>query len=697
MATHHTSQRTTQLGSGLVAILLVTRSRPGPRLVFHYPPSVDVHEIAPGNSQTSAFNSDSDEDDDPVVHHRSVPRINPGFAHLASGKGPTEPGGDHDSFLGHSVETLEKLLAPGRWADGKKFEISIDGLTFIGHPVYAPEDGKWNRNKQSSQKNVNTNHGDSPKTNFLKLSKTSGRRSIRDHSFEPESLDSYMDPILGTSMDSNSTTSGMVADQITMFHVVFVLRSGNRYNKGEAFAVYNDQARRLSRALQYCQKEHDYVTTESRKLIALRNKAKHTQDAGLGAWARIAEASELAWALQELFCQTVSGKIATFRLHGMQISLQLKTRHHHDLDSAKESKYLSPQSALLLLEPKDVVLAELSQTDVSPLATFVRELRPTKNLSKHATNLNIPIAEILHLSHHLIKWRKARLLRMPLHQRNTYVINPHAPMCDLDVHIRQYEKLFPHHLPSLPSMLKILGGGKPIRYGLLPPSRDHRNVYMDILAFLVREGFVRQLLTQGWLKIPYDYEPHPHPSPHHVDHHQHHHHHEGALFGGSERPPRPFSAMSLLSPHLRTAAAEDDEIASVSSDKTALPPGATSISRPSTANINKSLKRLSTATQITVTQLSAHHGEDSHHHPLHHHHQHDTIAASPAAAFILSPTDPSSKEMVLMSKVKQSFANTDARDLFKAVLPYLDGEHSFEEIAARIGFKRARVEESTLR
>jgi hypothetical protein len=68
---------------------------------------------------------------------------------------------------------------------------------------------------------------------------------------------------------------------------------------------------------------------------------------------------------------------------------------------------------------------------------------------------------------------------------------------------------------------------------------------------------------------------------------------------------------------------------------------------------------------------------------------------------ILSPSDPSSSETRLISKVKQGLVSGDGdddddedeRELFELVLPYLDGEHCLEEIAAAIGRKRARVEE----
>jgi predicted transcriptional regulator len=574
------------------------------------------------------------------------------------------------ALLGHSVETLEKLLSPGRWSDGKKFEISVDGVTFVGHPVYAFEDGRWNKDEHDAGKTPRP--GDETEgSKFFKATARGKGRSFHDYSPIPGSLDSYMGPSLGTSMDSTSTTSGVVADQINMFHVVFVLKSSAHLAKDETFAMYNDHARRLSRALHYCQKEYNYVTEQTRRLTALKLKVKSAAATDSDSWARMIETSELAWALQEIYFQTRKGEIASFRLHGMEISLQLKNRFPSDrTNDHADSKELSPFSALLLLVPKQELLAELLHTDSLLLASFIRELKPTKNLLKHAAMLGAPIKDVLYLAHHLIKWRKARLLRMPLHQRNIYAISSTAPLSDLDVHMAEYELRFPGHLPSLPSMLRVLSG-KAIHFGQLPPSRDHRIVYMDILAFLVKHGFVKQVLTHGWLRVPLNYEP-----PSSGDEHE------------KQDRTRPFPIASLLSPHLR-AAPDDDETISVSSERTALPP-TTPASRPSTATTaHRSNQRLSTATQFAIPTIPG---------PGEERDAHAAAATATASTIILSPSDPSSGETRLISKVKRGLAagGGDAEkrgELLELMLPHLDGDHCLEEIAAAIGRKRARVEE----
>ena len=49
----------------------------------------------------------------------------------------------YNSALGYSLDFLSDMLTPPRSASNRKFEICVDELVFIGHPVYIGPDGKW--------------------------------------------------------------------------------------------------------------------------------------------------------------------------------------------------------------------------------------------------------------------------------------------------------------------------------------------------------------------------------------------------------------------------------------------------------------------------------------------------------------------------------------------------------------------------
>jgi hypothetical protein len=50
---------------------------------------------------------------------------------------------DYDTLLGYDMIFLSNLLAPQRSVCNRRFELSVDDLTFLGHPMRADKDGKW--------------------------------------------------------------------------------------------------------------------------------------------------------------------------------------------------------------------------------------------------------------------------------------------------------------------------------------------------------------------------------------------------------------------------------------------------------------------------------------------------------------------------------------------------------------------------
>ena len=107
----------------------------------------------------------------------------------------------------------------------------------------------------------------------------------------------------------------------------------------------------------------------------------------------------------------------------------------------------------------------------------------------------------------------------------------------------------------------------------------------------------------------------------------------------------------------------DDDSASVSSERTAIP--------VSIADAAK--KRLHELSPVT-TVLDAGNGE------------------STAVQLIMNPRSPSALESSCIEHVRESIADGELTERFDTLLPYFDGEHAFEEIAAREGLKRSSVE-----
>jgi hypothetical protein len=332
--------------------------------------------------------------------------------------------------------------------------------------------------------------------------------------------------------------------------------------------------------------------------------------------------------------------IAGIRLDGMEMSLQVPPQQRPD-DLA-----VTPLSAILLLESRETLIRTLEDhRDASLLSYFVRESTPTKSLAKQATKLGLPEKTLIFLAQHLIKWRKARAIS-PLHPRNVYIVSPRAPLKDLRKLGIEYAKRFPA-LPSMETMLAMLGG-RPVKYGALIQSRDHRVPYMEILAWLVRHELVAPLRTVGWLKMDDQ------------DDVESVAEEDSATTEQNGRRPMPVSR--LLS--VRTSVASDDG-SSVASDQTAFATGvpqASTTSVPQVGHQNENSQRENRQSELTL-------------------------------GIIANPSNPSSAEKAVMRSIEASLEDPELRERFSTLARYFDGEHAFEEIAGREGLKRAKVEE----
>lgn len=168
--------------------------------------------------------------------------------------------------------------------------------------------------------------------------------------------------------------------------------------------------------------------------------------------------------------------------------------------------------ALLLLDDPESIISDIKTEQNSTLANFIRLIRPTESLYKLSQKLEqtgssssssrLSITEIKSFAFHLIYWRRARVIP-PLNSRSVYIVSPMAPVTlNLYYDIQTFSQQFTR-LPSLPHFLKLLSSTsrKPKQYATIIPSRDHREIYLDALGWLIRYGYVTQLHTFIWLKI----------------------------------------------------------------------------------------------------------------------------------------------------------------------------------------------------
>lgn len=292
---------------------------------------------------------------------------------------------------------------------------------------------------------------------------------------------------------------------------------------------------------------------------------------------------------------------------------------------------LASHFTLLLLSDIPSILADVQSTDTAlaeHLADYLDASKPTKSFLQTSQSSGIALSDIQFLASHLIYWRRARAIP-PLHQRDIYIMSPNADMSKLASASAHFARLYPA-LPSLPKILSLLSSS-PRPYSTLIPSKDHKEAYMGILAWLFRYGWVTQLRTFAWIRVP----------PHILK----------SVAGGQD--------------HRRKGSKESDAIGT-SDDGGHL-------SVPNLASSPTSSTQSSTHTAFPIS----------------------TSSPPPTSPILvprpLPPTTASSAYLSAMSAHVLLTQGEEAQNGWEKCVKYFDGKHALETIAVREGWKRKRV------
>ncbi|SCV04195.1 LAME_0H16512g1_1 [Lachancea meyersii CBS 8951] len=196
--------------------------------------------------------------------------------------------------------------------------------------------------------------------------------------------------------------------------------------------------------------------------------------------------------------------------------------------------------ALLLLNEPAAIIQELQyssfQNDVASviLTSLVKNLKPTVPLRSYQYIVDEVMGEsnsidgdqrnsiqsgmLRSLALHLMYWRHARII-LPISSKSTYIVSPLAPVSgsekdhskEKEEHlvenkplIFQNQDVFAKRFPSLPplaSFLSLISSSKPRPFGAFIPSKDHKSVYLNALSWLIRHGYLTQLLTFVWVRV----------------------------------------------------------------------------------------------------------------------------------------------------------------------------------------------------
>jgi nitrogen permease regulator 3-like protein len=527
--------------------LVINRSRDGPRFVFHYPPQIPAIDARPSGHGEGG----DPDDDDALVDGISNPAMGPAGGSLPKGVDLANWKGTHDDHLeaesgsqivpwehvgGFPTRDLRSILTPARPYHKKLFTVTMDQLVAVSCPIHVPENGVWKKKKRQPKSrpgmSTRTGGGDDGSPMLAANIPQIETQDTAEDAETPDPADMPDDPI-----SAEEKKSGM-----TMFNLVFLLNPKKHETKELVDTTYVHILRKINKLYKYAQQRSDFVWKESKRILQLKDKAREEKTKLSTLWRHILETSSLAASMQDIYEAVCANKIVALQLdtpegtvaHSVQIpvpfhlpdlpgtddvqaeglrGLWITTANNFadtDVGTVDDPTFLDKTFGLLLLHNEKKIITEL-QTDPedSPnaMVEFVRLSKPTLSFHNIGQGPSLSPTQVRKYAQHFIYWRRA-IAVPPLHARDVYIMSPNSKTSSLPKASQAWARAFPL-APPLPNFLAELSAA-PRPYKFFAPSKNHRPQYLQMLAWLMRGGWVTQLCTFAyvvvWPEIQYEVE-----------------------------------------------------------------------------------------------------------------------------------------------------------------------------------------------
>lgn len=292
--------------------------------------SRSAHSSSRASGRTSPINLTSHHDiHGPSFHSSATPIVN----HFQR---PSSSSSDnYRKILGYSAEFLANLLCPTQALCHQKFELIVDDLAFIGHPVCAEKGATWKFKTPRPDKHSN-------KPSFFGRR---GRGSRKSSASKTAPVSAPMTPVLDVdpptpvaddegSSDSDSSSDPTTAPNspsswLQKFHLVLVLdlpdpSSSASGNVSRYFdIIYEQIAFTVTAVLYQEQVLSNYVEQEAGLLIDLKDQYASRAERFADYVEHALRVSGLAQAMKNLYESIKAGVIANITIHDLPLELQL--------------------------------------------------------------------------------------------------------------------------------------------------------------------------------------------------------------------------------------------------------------------------------------------------------------------------------------------------------------------------------------
>ncbi|KAM6957664.1 GATOR1 complex protein NPRL3 isoform 2-T2 [Aplochiton taeniatus] len=359
---------------------------------------------------------------------------------------------DEQLVAGFSDIILATILATKSDMCGKKFELKIDNVRFVGHPTLLQH------------------------PHSIQVSKT--------------------DPSPKREMPT-----------MILFSVVFALRANA---DPSVISCMHNLSRRIAIALQHEERRCQYLTREAKLMLAMQDEVTTMpeNDSPQSPFRQILPKCKLARDLKEAYDNLCTTGVVRLHINNwLEVSFCLPHKIHrvggnHIPPEALERslKAIRPYHALLLLDNEKDLMAQLP-LDCSPaLVRLIKTCSAVKNLQQLAQDADLALLQIFQIAAHLVYWGKA-IIVYPLCENNVYMLSPHANICLYSPLAEQFSQQFPgHDLPSVLAKFSLPVSLAEFRNPLEAPVQEAQLIQM--VVWMLQRRLLIQLHTYVCLLVP---------------------------------------------------------------------------------------------------------------------------------------------------------------------------------------------------
>ncbi|NXP51630.1 NPRL3 protein, partial [Heliornis fulica] len=320
------------------------------------------------------------------AEHPASQANKPRSRYAVNSSGETTEDQDGDSRFSDVI--LATILATKSDMCGKKFELKIDNVRFVGHPTL--------------------------------LQHALGQVSKTDPSPKRE------------------------MPTMILFNVVFALRANA---DPSVINCLHNLSRRIAIVLQHEERRCQYLTREAKLILAIQDEVSamaETTEGPQSPFHHILPKCKLARDLKETYDSLCTTGVVRLHINNwLEVSFCLPHKIHYVATNfippeaiERSLKSIRPYHALLLLNDEKSLLNELP-LDCSPaLVRVIKTTSAVKNLQQLAQDADLALLQVFQLAAHLVYWGKAIII-YPLCENNVYMLSPNASVCLVTLRVQE--------------------------------------------------------------------------------------------------------------------------------------------------------------------------------------------------------------------------------------------------------------------